>query len=158
MTVVAGDGLNVVPPKATTNTVVPFMPTKRRELSELEVNRRTRCLLELVEELREVYPRMELGQLKVLLQVLLQPGVRGAELLETNEDVTKSGLYKTLNVLSDERSPGAVEGRTTGLDLITKIPDPEDGRAVLLLPTRRGVDLKHRLAKIMAGDTDDGTA
>lgn len=120
-------------------------------LTPLEVKRRIRNLRDAVRELREVYPRMELGQLDILLSIALDPGAKGTDLMNatTTSGHSKGGFYKALSVLSDERAPGAVEGRVSGLDLITKVTDPADGRAFLLLPTRRGAELMRRLANKM---------
>lgn len=121
------------------------------ELSSLEVRRRLAGFQAAVQEIRKVYPRMEMGQLDLLLTIALKPGIRGADLLaQAGGDLTKSGMYKTLQALSDERSPGEVEGRVTGLDLLTRLPDPTDRRAYLLSPTQRGLSLMRTLASKLA--------
>lgn len=125
--------------------------TDSHEPGPLDMLRHIEAFHAAIAEIREVYPRMELGQLEILLKVALQQGVSAADLLARADGrFTKSGLYKTISALSDDRLPGSVEGRVSGLDLISRIPDPGDGRVTLLVLSRRGRQLMRTIARRVA--------
>ncbi|SHM46275.1 hypothetical protein SAMN05444389_11022 [Paracoccus solventivorans] len=102
-----------------------------------------------VEEVRRQYPRMELGQLAILLSVLAEPGMWARD-LTGKVKLKKSALSRNVKALSNLSYLMDEEGnRREGLDLITQIPDALDQRAYLLTPTEKGRDLAERLAALM---------
>lgn len=108
-------------------------------------------LLRVVDKIRKLYPRMELGQLALLLHVLVKPGIRANDLLD-EIGVTKSALSRNALALSDRSYlPDDAGGRRGGLDLITQVTDPLDGRAKLLAPTSRGRRLANTLSETLGG-------
>lgn len=117
-----------------------------------EVRRRMRALLRVIEELRGLYPRMELGQLSVLLHVLSDPGVRAGD-LTTKVKLKSSALSRNVKALSHlHYLPDETTGDPrSGLGLITQIPDAADNRAYMLSPTKTGRDLSERLSSLMKG-------
>ena len=132
----------------------------KNDMGSLAVLLRVSRFQEALAEVRAIYPRMELGQLDLLLTIALHPGAAGAELLEMMEGrLSLSGFYKTLSALSNEQPNGSIEGRVTGLSLITRVPDPDDKRISLLMLTPKGEELMERIAKLISGaekETTDG--
>ena len=108
-----------------------------------------RRLLAAVEEVRRAYPRMELGQLAVLLSVLIEPGLRAQDL--TNRvGLQKSSLSRNVKSLSAASYLSDEEGNLRdGLDLITQTPDAVDRRAFQLAPTPKGWTLAEKLSRIL---------
>ena len=119
------------------------------ELHNDFVRRDMRKLAEIVRELRRTYPRMELGQLHVLMLVLAKPGVRIADLVAATK-LTKSAISRnTLALAQQSYLDGADGERAAGLDLLTGTPDPEDARSKLIAPTVKGWLLAEILSGIM---------
>lgn len=115
------------------------------------VRKDVRKLARVVEEVRRQYPRMELGQMAVLLSVLSDPGMRAQELTD-RVGLKKSALSRNVKALSQVTYLTDEEGNPrNGLDLITQIPDAFDGRAFQLAPTRKGRTLAERLSELMKG-------
>lgn len=126
------------------------MPTKDKTAHDLQ------RLLRVVETIRKTYPRMELGQLSVLLRVLLKPGIRAMGMTKET-GLTASAVSRNVLALSDRSYLTDESGSNRrGLDLITQITDPLDSRARLLAPTARGRRLATRLSDLL-GDDDNGT-
>ena len=116
-----------------------------------KVRRDMALLANLVKELRELYPRMELGQLHILLLVIARPGVNMADLTGLTQ-LTKASVSRNalaLSKISYLDGPGG--SRREGLDLLTHDPDPYDARAKLVSPTQKGLDLADRLSAILRG-------
>ena len=116
-----------------------------------KVRRDMALLAALVRELRSLYPRMELGQLHVLLLVIARPGVNMADLVAPTQ-LTKASVSRNALALSKVSyldGPGG--GRREGLDLLAHAPDPHDARAKLVSPTQKGLDLANRLSAILRG-------
>lgn len=125
----------------------------KHDAQSLEVLLHMSRFQEALAEVRTIYPRMELGQLDLLLTIALHPGAAGGELLDMMEGkLSRSGFFKTLSALSDEQPRGAVEGRVTGLGLVTRVPDPEDRRISLVMLTQKGTELMARVAKLLGGE------
>lgn len=121
---------------------------------KLNTTNDVRKLLRVIDLVRKLYPRMELGQLAVLLHVLAKPGVRANDLLD-EVGVTKSALSRNVRALSDRSYLTDEQGEQRGgLDLITQVTDPLDGRAKLLAPTARGRRLAQTLSKTLGGYTN----
>lgn len=93
-----------------------------------------------VREVRRIYPRMEIGQLEVLLSICIKPGIRGAEILHEMQGIKSNSVYRTITVLSDTKGE-AGDGRRHHLNLIEKLPDPIDSHAFQLVPTPVGKQL-----------------
>jgi DNA-binding MarR family transcriptional regulator len=109
-----------------------------------------------IEEIRKLYPRMELGQLSILLLVLSDPGMRAGELV-AKVGLKKSALSRNVKALTQASYLTDESGDPRqGLDLITQIPDSFDGRAFQLAPTKRGRALAENISSIMRG-TRNGT-
>ena len=107
----------------------------------------------IVEAVHQHYPRMELSQLRVLLRVLARPGIRAAELVELT-GLSKAALSRAVRMLGSGPYTHDSDGSTKqGLDLITQISDPNDNRAKLIAPTRRGRKLGDDINKIV-GDAN----
>lgn len=108
-----------------------------------------RRLLRVVEEVRTQYPRMELGQLAVLLSVLAEPGMWARD-LTARVGLKKSALSRNVKALSQIGYLTDKDGKPKdGLNLITQIPDALDGRAFQLAPTRKGRTLAERLSHLL---------
>lgn len=113
------------------------------------VRRNMRSLLRVVEQVREQHPRMELSQLAILLHVLSDPGIRAAD-LQDRVSLKKSALSRNVKALAQESYLTDEAGNPReGLDLIVQLPDPQDGRAFQLVPTRTGLALAERLSNLM---------
>lgn len=110
-----------------------------------------RRLLRVVEELRRRHPRMELGQLVILLSVLAEPGMWAKDL--TNKvGLQKSAMSRNVKALSAASYLTDDDGNPAGgLDLITQIPDAFDRRAFQLAPTRKGRTLAEKLSDLLKG-------
>lgn len=106
-------------------------------------------LLRVVEEVRKLYPRMELTQLALFLLIFANPTLRASDLGKV-AGVGKSSLSRNVWALSqaseDERAEG---GSGRRLDLITQIPDAFDGRAFNLALTKKGRSLGETLSQLM---------
>jgi DNA-binding MarR family transcriptional regulator len=110
-----------------------------------------RRLLAVVEEVRGQHPRMEMGQLAVLLHVLAEPGMWAQDLTRV-VNLKKSALSRNVKALSSVSYLSDDGGNPReGMDLITQIPDVLDRRAFQLAPTRKGRTFAERLAKILEG-------
>ncbi|WP_207101066.1 MarR family winged helix-turn-helix transcriptional regulator [Paracoccus shandongensis] len=107
-----------------------------------------------IRKIRQVYPRMEVGQLEVLLSISTKPGIRGAEILQEMQGIKSNSVYRTIKVLSDVEGE-AGDGRRHGLNLITKTPDPLDSRAFQLVPTMAGRDLAEAVAAALTDSRPD---
>lgn len=106
-----------------------------------------RRLIKIVEELRTLDPEMELSKLLVYLHIAVQPGKKVADLLPLT-GLSRSSLSRNISALSGgEYRPDNRRQFKPGLDLVTTVTDPFDGRAQLAAPTRRGVGLAEKLAK-----------
>lgn len=113
--------------------------------------RAMRRLLAVVEEVRSQHPRMEMGQLAVLLHVLAEPGMWAQDLTRV-VNLKKSALSRNVKALSSVSYLTDDDGNPRdGMDLITQIPDVLDRRAFQLAPTRKGRTFAERLAKILEG-------
>lgn len=116
-----------------------------------DVRKEMRRLLRAIEEVRTRYPRMELGQLSILLSVMAEPGMWAKD-LTARVGLQKSALSRNVKALSTTSYLVDEEGQPkSGLDLITQIPDAFDRRAFQLAPTRKGRTLAEKLADIMKG-------
>lgn len=108
-------------------------------------------LAHVVWEVRRAYPRMELGQLHVLLLVLSQPGVNMSDLSGLTELSRAAVSRNTLALSKRSYLSTAHGGRRRGLDLVTQSPDPNDSRAKRVGPTKRGRALAERLFALLEG-------
>jgi DNA-binding MarR family transcriptional regulator len=116
-----------------------------------ETRKAMRQLLRVIEEVRRRHPRMELGQLAVLLSVLAEPGMWAKD-LTAKVGVQKSALSRNVKALSNVSYLTDENGNPRdGMDLITQIPDVIDRRAFQLAPTRKGVTLAEKLSELMKG-------
>lgn len=102
-------------------------------MKEREIVSKANELLQAVRVLRKEFSRLELGQLEVFLTICSRPGLRGVDIAEAMEGITEKSVHKSVRVLSEI---GGENGREP-LRLIDRIPDPDDGRALVLVPTRR---------------------
>lgn len=103
-------------------------------------------LIRIVEELRTLDPEMELSKLLVYLQIAAAPGRKVADLLALT-GLSRSALSRNISALSGgDYRPDSRRQFKPGLDLVTTVTDPFDGRAQLAAPTRRGVGLAEKLA------------
>lgn len=110
----------------------------------------------IIEAVHQHYPRMELGQLRVLLRVLEKPGIRASELV-TLTGLSKSALSRAIRTLGSGPYTHDGDGsKKQGLNLISQVSDPFDSRAKLVAPTAVGRRLGEEIQKII-GDTRDGT-
>lgn len=108
-----------------------------------------RKLLRIVEEVRRLYPRMELGQLAVLLAIISDPGLWARD-LTGKVGLKKSALSRNVKALSSVSYLADEDGeKRGGLDLIAQIPDAIDTRAFQLAPTHRGRQFAERLSELM---------
>jgi len=108
-------------------------------------------LAQVVWEVRRQYPRMELGQLHILLLVLAKPGVRMSDLAGPAE-LSRAAVSRNTLALSKQSYLSTNDGaRRTGLDLVTQSPDPRDSRGKLVAPTKRGRALAERLLALLEG-------
>lgn len=116
-----------------------------------ETRATARKLLRIVEQIRTLYPRMELGQLAVFLSVIVEPGVRAKD-LGPRIALSTSAMSRNVSALSALSYLSDAEGKNRhGLDLITQIPDVFDRRSMSLAPTRKGYTLAEKLADSMEG-------
>lgn len=116
-----------------------------------DVSQAMRTLAKIVWEVRREYPRMELGQLHILLLILAEPGT-GMSQLQAPTELTKAAVSRNVLALSLISYLGANDGRRRpGLNLVSMDPHPDDGRAKLVSPTARGNRLAIRLAQILGG-------
>jgi DNA-binding MarR family transcriptional regulator len=116
-----------------------------------ETRETVRRLLRAVEQIRNLYPRMELGQLVVFLGVIVDPGVKAKD-LGPRVSLSTSAMSRNVSALSAlSYLPDAAGKNRDGLDLITQIPDVFDRRAMALAPTRKGYTLAEKLAHSMKG-------
>lgn len=123
----------------------------KNDMRTLAVQLQISSFQQALAEVREVYPRMELGQLDLLLTIALHPGATGGELLAMMKGkLSRSGFYKTLAALSDDQPNGAVEGRVTGLGLVTRSEDPGDRRHSRVTLTPKGASVMARIADHLA--------
>lgn len=114
-----------------------------------DVSQSIRTLAEIVWEVRREYPRMELGQLHILLLILSEPGI-GMSQLQAPTELTKAAVSRNVLALSPTSYLEASNGtRRPGLNLVSMEPHPDDGRAKLVTPTARGSRLAIRLAQIL---------
>jgi DNA-binding MarR family transcriptional regulator len=116
-----------------------------------------RALIRVIDSIREHYPRMEMGQLAVLLRVLEHPGMRASELMKVT-GLSKAALSRAVRLLGsgvykDDGSGAEKEG----LNLLTQIADPSDGRGNLLAPTRLGARLSEDIDRTI-GDAYGATS
>lgn len=112
-------------------------------------------LQEALAEVRKIYPRMELGQLDLLLTIALHPGLTGSAIVgKMGVHVARSGFYKTLGALGSEQARGSQEGRTIGLGLIERVQDPGGGRVHLLKLSSEGETLMSRIASILSCENE----
>ena len=109
-----------------------------------------KALLRALTELHRQYPKMDLSQIIVLLQVLLEPGVTARDLL-SRIDTKKSTLSRNVRYLSTLSHVDAASGDKESLMLIAQTPSEEDARYMHLSPTRKLVTLAERLSHLMKG-------
>ncbi|ESX98721.1 MULTISPECIES: hypothetical protein [unclassified Mesorhizobium] len=114
-----------------------------------------RCLIKVIEEFRAFDAQMELSQLLVYLLVTATPGKKVADLLPAT-GLSRSALSRNILALSkgDYRADHRAKPKP-GLDLITTVTDPFDGRAQLAAPTRRGVGLAEKISRYFHMETND---
>lgn len=106
------------------------------------------ALQDAIREIRRIYPRMEAGQLEVLLHILSSPGIRAADIVRDLDGINRTGIYKTLRVLT-RPVENPLPGRKDGLSLVDVVPDPSDGRASLYYPSPAGEILASKIRKAM---------
>jgi DNA-binding MarR family transcriptional regulator len=114
-----------------------------------------RCLIKIVEEFRAFDAQMELSQLLVYLLITAAPGKKVADLLPAT-GLSRSALSR--NILALSKGEYRADHRANpkpGLDLITTVTDPFDGRAQLAAPTRRGVGLAEKISRYFHTETND---
>lgn len=108
-------------------------------------------LASLVWEIRRAYPRMELGQLHVLLLVLGKPGLGMSDLIAPTE-LTKSAVSRNTSALSAvSYLPSDTGDRRRGLGLVALEEHPDDARAKNVRPTPKGRRLAERLTSLLDG-------
>lgn len=107
--------------------------------STVQHNAGVKALIRVVEEVQKHYPRMELGQLAVLLRVLEKPGVTAADIARMT-GLSKSAMSRAVRVLGSAPYTHDGDGtkRETGLNLITQVQDLTDTRSKIIAPTRLG--------------------
>ena len=107
------------------------------------------ALLKIVEEIHLNYPKLEIGQLMVLLKVIDKPGVRASD-LQKELSMSKSTLSLTIRSLGTGAYLDDSRGiEKMGQNLISRVPDPMDNRAKLLAPTALGWSLGDRIDQIL---------
>jgi DNA-binding MarR family transcriptional regulator len=114
-----------------------------------------RCLIKIVEEFRAFDAQMELSQLLIYLMITASPGKKVADLLPAT-GLSRSALSR--NILALSKGEYRADHRANpkpGLDLITTVTDPFDGRAQLAAPTRRGVTLAEKISSYFHTETND---
>ncbi|PYF10328.1 DNA-binding MarR family transcriptional regulator [Rhodobacter viridis] len=117
--------------------------------AEDDVRANMRRLFRIVEEIRDQYPRMELGQVAVLLSVLSDPGMRATD-LRSRVGLQKSALSRNVRALSQTSYLQDEDGgQRQGLNLIVQAIDPFDSRAHLLNPTKKGKALAKKLSDML---------
>lgn len=105
-----------------------------------------RTLLRMLDTVRTQYPRMELNQLAVLLNVMAEPGVREVD-LRKKTGINKSALNRCVRGLSHESYLKDAEGKNReGLGLIKRLPE---GKEYMLAPTGPGRRLAEHLSSLM---------
>lgn len=110
-----------------------------------------RRLLAVVKEVRKRHPRMELGQLEILLSVFAEPGLWAKDLTD-KVGLKKSALSRNVRSLTLPSVIDAEGGPTpAGAALITQIPDPFESRAMQLSPTKQGWIFAKQLSDKMEG-------
>ena len=108
-----------------------------------------KALIQVVEEIRNHYPRMELGQLAVLLRVLDKPGISPVELGKLT-GLSKSAASRAVRTLGSQPFTHDGDGSARmGLNLVSQVPDPHDARSNLVAPTRLGRRLGEEFEKII---------
>jgi DNA-binding MarR family transcriptional regulator len=108
-------------------------------------------LASVVREVRREYPRMELGQLQILLIILASPAVRMTDLRIPTE-LTRSAISRTVQALSDTSYLlGAGGDRRDGLGLVEVAVDPFDARSRIVHATPKGSALGRRLLLLVEG-------
>lgn len=121
------------------------------DLDQDKVRRDMALLAALVRELRDMYPRMELGQLHILLLVIARPNVNMADLMAPTQ-LTRAAISRNAQALSKISYLDGPEGdRREGLGLLAHSPDPHNARAKLVSPTEKGLKLAARLSAILRG-------
>lgn len=118
--------------------------------SERQPNAGIKALIRVVEEVQKHYPRMELGQLAVLLRVLEKPGTTAADLVKVT-GLSKSAMSRAVRVLGSSAYTHDGDGshRETGLNLITQVTDVTDSRSKIIAPTRLGRRLGEEFERIV---------
>ncbi|QRI64880.1 MarR family transcriptional regulator [Shinella sp. PSBB067] len=113
-------------------------------------NAGVKALIRIVEEIRELYPRMEISQLSVLLHILNKPGTTAADLVRAT-GLSKSALSRAVRTLGSTAFTHDGDGsrREHGLNLITQVPDVTDTRSNIIAPTRLGRNLGDRIDEII---------
>jgi DNA-binding MarR family transcriptional regulator len=118
----------------------------------LEHMRSFALLSSVVRELRHDYPRMELGQLQILLLILASPGIRMAD-LRSPTGVTRSAISRNVQALSGTSYLHESNGvRREGYGLVEVAEDPFDARSRILRPSVKGKELGRRMASLLQGD------
>lgn len=115
-------------------------------------------LIQVIEELRKLDPKMDLGQVLTLLLIAQKPGIRTAELLKRT-GLSTSTLSRQVIMMSERNFQNTPDGKVIhGLDLVTQLTDPLDTRGKLAATTRRGSTLVQKLVGIlMKGATHNGS-
>jgi len=113
-----------------------------------QVSANMETLARIIREVRLEYPRMELGQLHLLLIALARPGIPMQD-LQGPTSLTKSAVSRNVRALSEKSYLSDEDGARNGLDLVTQVSDPLDGRSKLVAPTTRGRRLAERLSELL---------
>jgi DNA-binding MarR family transcriptional regulator len=96
------------------------------------------AVIKIVEDIHQNYPQLAINQLKVLLRIIAKPGVRASD-LQKEVNMSKSTVSWMLRTMGTGPYLDDASGQTRmGLNLISQVPDPMDGRAKLLAPTALG--------------------
>jgi DNA-binding MarR family transcriptional regulator len=108
-------------------------------------------LSSVVRELRREYPRMELGQLQILLLILAAPAVRMTD-LRIPTGLTRSAVSRNVQALSNTSYLHGEGGeRREGLGLVDVAIDPFDARSRVVRPTMKGNALGRRIMLLLEG-------
>ncbi len=106
-----------------------------------------KAVIQIIDEVHKLYPRMELSQLRVLLRVLEKPGIRTTDLGKVT-GLAKSSLSRATRVLGAGDYTRDGDGSAQrGHNLITTVSDPFDSRANLVAPTALGRRLAEQIKK-----------